>query len=182
MHLTFHCVYGCSSQMHIISGEDTGVWDEFSARPPQRGDLVDSIAYYTLALENVNESVTEEQKRKIALAELGNHNFQASKWIDHVGSPGAEHDSEKTSPQVCPTSDSYNGRYGSLEQGRDFEKTEHSAVETASAKETIRKTLPLCIPNSLGSKAALSDNGDKKDWRLLDDAFLLVRPSNLHFS
>jgi len=61
------------------------VWDEFSQQPPEKGDLVDSIAYYTLEVEECNDHMVKEQRKKKEMAELGNKDLaDSATWIDRM--------------------------------------------------------------------------------------------------
>jgi len=55
-----------------------------SDRLPERGEMVDSINYYSRELSIMNERVARIQHEKIELAQQGNDTVRASQWISHA--------------------------------------------------------------------------------------------------
>jgi hypothetical protein len=73
------CANGCCRR------NSKPMWDEFSPNPPQKGDLVDSIAYYTLEVEEANDRMAKEQRKQKELAEIGNEDLaDSATWIDRM--------------------------------------------------------------------------------------------------
>jgi len=132
------------------SAEDEGVWNKFSDDIPKRGCLADSIDYYTRELANINECVEEEQKRKITLAELGNIDVLASRWIE-------------SQEERVRGSTAINNKQLSSPQRSNASFPQDVAINTSPTTQYGSHYLPNKV----------TDDDDPKQWRLLDDSFFL---------
>jgi hypothetical protein len=137
-------------------GDDNkDVWNKFTDTPPRRGYLADSIDYYTRELANINESMEEEQKRKLELAELGNIALQASVWIESQEQGMKVEPLSKTpTPRHSNTSTDGNG------SAKMIVTTQYGSLDEQNPPKTVKS-------NDIDE--------DSKQWRLLDDSFFLVR-------
>lgn len=59
-------------------------FDDFDNQMIQKGDLVDSIDYYTKQLMDMNKEMFVMQKQKRDIAEYGNKSLKANSWFERV--------------------------------------------------------------------------------------------------
>jgi len=125
------------------------VWDEFSQQPPEKGDLVDSIAYYTLEVEECNDHMVKEQRKKKEMAEIGNKDLaDSATWIDRmmsIASAAASSvmgpiDGEQGSaslPEETAPPRKYVVRYGAMEGG--LKRSDSSTLLTTISEDSVSR-------------------------------------------
>jgi hypothetical protein len=143
------------SDVECSCGEDDkDVWNRFSDSHPRRGYLADSIDYYTRELANINESMEEDQKRKLELAELGNISLQASVWIE------SQEQGMLSEPTLKSPRQSSTYPNGAKDNMTLIGTTQYGSLDEQMPPKTIKVS---------------DEDEDPKQWRLLDDSFFLVR-------
>jgi len=116
--------------------------------------LADSIDYYTRELANINESMEEEQKRKLELAELGSISLQANVWIE------SQEQGMLSEPTLKSPRQSSTYPNGAKDNMTLIGTTQYGSLDEQMPPKTIKVS---------------DEDEDPKQWRLLDDSFFLVR-------